>query len=77
MVHFILKFDNEIALIRSFSKIDQLGDGVIDQQEIKEALINYLSFDTKTAETTAREIMQKIDLNGSNDIAFSGIFGKT
>lgn len=32
MVHFILKFDNEIALIRSFSKIDQLGDGVIDQQ---------------------------------------------
>jgi Ca2+-binding EF-hand superfamily protein len=58
-------------LIRTFLKIDQLEDGEIDEKELAQGLIDYLRMDRKNAENGAREIMQKIDLDGSGNISFS------
>lgn len=71
MINFITKLDNEVALIRSFLKIDQQGDGDIDEKELKAAFREYLHLDCKTADAVSKEVIAKIDLNGSKDISYS------
>lgn len=71
MVNFIVSYENEDTFIRCFHWIDTQGDGVITEDELVNAMIEYEDRPEKKAKEDAAEIMKKIDLNNSKDISYS------
>lgn len=72
MINFIVTIDED-PMIRCFHLIDTHGDGVITIDELVQSFIEYADRPQKVAEATAKEIMQKIDFNHSDDISYSCI----
>ena len=73
IVNFIVQLDNEDSVIRCFHWIDSEGDGVVTEEELANAFVDYEDRQQKKAKQEAAEIMRKIDFNGSRDIDYSGI----
>ena len=72
IVNFIVLLDNEDSVIRCFHWIDSEGDGVVTEEELANAFVDYEDRQQKKAKLDASEIMRKIDFNGSKDIDYSG-----
>ena len=63
--------DNEDSVIRCFHWIDSEGDGVVTEEELANAFVEYEDRAQKKAKLEATEIMNKIDFNNSKDIDYS------
>jgi Ca2+-binding EF-hand superfamily protein len=59
-------------MIRSFFEIDLAKDGQLDEKDIKQALMEYLGMTSKAAETAMKGILDKLDIDRSGYITFSG-----
>ena len=58
-------------MIRCFHWIDSEGDGVVTEEELANAFVEYEDRAQKKAKLEATEIMNKIDFNNSKDIDYS------
>ena len=72
IVNFIVQYENEDSIVRCFHWINLEGDGVITEEELVKAFVEYEDRPEKKAKQEAAEIMSKIDFNQSKDIDYSG-----
>ena len=72
MINFVITLKDEQKMVRCFHWIDSEGDGVITEQELAMAMIEYEDRPKLKAQEEAHLIMDKIDFNKSKDISFSG-----
>lgn len=72
MANVIIKFGNQVGLMKAFNRIDGKEDGEIDEEEVRQALLHYLELPSKKAEQMAKEFMSKIDIDVSGYISFTG-----
>jgi Ca2+-binding EF-hand superfamily protein len=49
MANFIIIFDSQIVLQKSFHEIDRHHDGGIDETELRDSLVHFMEFSTKKA----------------------------
>lgn len=73
MANVIIKFGNQVGLMKVFNRIDFKEDGEIDEEEVKCALMHFLELGSKKAEQLAKEFMSKIDIDASGLINYTGI----
>ena len=67
-----MQYENEDSIVRCFHWINLEGDGVITEEELVKAFVEYEDRPEKKAKQEAAEIMSKIDFNQSKDIDYSG-----
>lgn len=60
-------------MISSFRELDLNKDGVISLQELQKGMSKYLKVDEKKGMEVARKIFEKVDINRSGSIDFSGL----
>lgn len=72
MIHVITRLPNEVGLMKVFNRIDYREDGEIDEGEVRTALTSFLEMPPKKAEHLAKELMERVDLDSSGFINFTG-----
>ena len=72
MANVVIKFGNQVGLMKAFNRIDFKEDGEIDEEEVRQALAHFLELPSKKAEQLAREFVSKIDLDASGLINYTG-----
>ena len=73
IVNFIVQLENEDSVIRCFHLINCQGDGVVTEEELARAFVQYEDRPANKAKVEATQIMNKIDFNNSKDIDYSCI----
>jgi len=60
-------------MMKVFKALDLNGDGVISLHELKLGMARYLKLGEREALCVAKKIFEKVDINNSNSIDYSGI----
>lgn len=72
MANVVIKFGNQVGLMKAFNCIDFKEDGEVDEEEVRHALLLFLDLPAKKAEQLAREFLAKIDIDASGLINYTG-----